>query len=241
MSEIVYKLNSPIKQDDKLYYPLTTYDQIILPNSNRWDGSCGNLDIDLSDFEEGNVNLNNADTLGGVPAQDFLLKTEIASDSDKIGGYDFNTLKSLMLDLAHPVGSYYWSSQSTNPSELFGGTWEQIKDQFILAAGDEYAVNATGGEKNHKLTVNELPKISGIICVGGGASGTTSGGYGAVRTASGVFSGAVEMQYGRPTAATSTAYSSDTSFRDVQMNFGNNEAHNNMPPYRVAYCWYRTA
>ena len=38
MSEKVYKLNSPIKQDNILYYPLTTYDQIIMPSGGRWDG-----------------------------------------------------------------------------------------------------------------------------------------------------------------------------------------------------------
>lgn len=54
---------------------------------------------------------------------------------------------------AHPVGSYYWSSESTDPSTLFGGTWEQVKDRFVLAAGDSYAVGATGGEATHTLSL----------------------------------------------------------------------------------------
>ena len=45
------------------------------------------------------------------------------------------------------IGSYYWSSNSTNPGTIFGGTWEQIKDKFVLAVGDTYtAVDITGGE-----------------------------------------------------------------------------------------------
>lgn len=47
-----------------------------------------------------------------------------------------NWLKSYIGNIAHPIGSYYWSSNNTNPSTLFGGTWTQIKDRFVLAAGD---------------------------------------------------------------------------------------------------------
>lgn len=33
---------------------------------------------------------------------------------------------------SHPVGSIYWSFQKTDPASLFGGTWERVKDTFIL-------------------------------------------------------------------------------------------------------------
>lgn len=39
---------------------------------------------------------------------------------------------------AYPIGSIYMSFNSTEPSILFGGTQERIKDRFILAAGDSY-------------------------------------------------------------------------------------------------------
>jgi hypothetical protein len=58
---------------------------------------------------------------------------------------------------AHPVGSLYWSSDPTNPSELFGGTWVRIKDRFIWAKGDSDTVNATGGSKTVSLAENNLP------------------------------------------------------------------------------------
>ena len=48
-----------------------------------------------------------------------------------------------IVDLVYPVGSYYWSSNATSPSTLFGGTWEQVKDRFVLAA-----VNAGTGSTN---------------------------------------------------------------------------------------------
>lgn len=58
---------------------------------------------------------------------------------------------------AHPVHSLYWSSDPTDPSILFGGTWKRIKDRFILAAGDTYGNGATGGASTVKLTKSNLP------------------------------------------------------------------------------------
>ena len=35
---------------------------------------------------------------------------------------------------AHPVGSYYWSNDSTSPTTLFGGTWEALPAGYTLIA-----------------------------------------------------------------------------------------------------------
>lgn len=67
---------------------------------------------------------------------------------------------------AHPVGSLYWSSDPTNPAQLFGGTWQAITDRFILAAGSTYETvnigNSTangggGGTDSVTLTTNNIP------------------------------------------------------------------------------------
>ena len=58
---------------------------------------------------------------------------------------------------AYPVGAYYISSSSTSPATLFGGTWTQITNRFILAAGSSYSVGATGGSATKTLTTNNLP------------------------------------------------------------------------------------
>lgn len=50
---------------------------------------------------------------------------------------------------AYPVGSIYLSVSETSPASLFGGTWERIKDRFLLAAGDTYAAGETGGKSDH--------------------------------------------------------------------------------------------
>ena len=36
-----------------------------------------------------------------------------------------------MVDMLYPVGSIYLTLNATNPSMLFGGTWEQVKGRFL--------------------------------------------------------------------------------------------------------------
>ena len=61
-----------------------------------------------------------------------------------------------IFDAIYPVGSLYMSANNVNPSILFGGTWVQIEDRFILAAGTKYSggdESASGipGEVNIKI------------------------------------------------------------------------------------------
>ena len=60
---------------------------------------------------------------------------------------------------AHPVGSLYWTTSNENPTVTFGGgTWKQIKDRFILAAGDTYTtIDGTGGAATVTLTSDQIP------------------------------------------------------------------------------------
>ena len=153
---------------------------------------------------------------------------------------------------AHPVGSYYWSSESTDPSILFGGTWEQVKDRFVLAAGDSYTVGATGGEPTHTLTEAEMPahkhyangdptSQGSNFFVAWGSDGAKDWSGTRVTTKTwGPASGYTKEQWGEQ------GHDMDNQLFAYQMNrtissTGGGAAHNNMPPYVVAYCWKRTA
>lgn len=68
-----------------------------------------------------------------------------------------SAFKTALLNFCYPIGSLYWSSNSANPSTLFGGTWTQIKDKFVWAKGDSDTVNATGGSKTVTITSANLP------------------------------------------------------------------------------------
>ena len=127
-----------------------------------------------------------------------------------------------LFDLVYPVGAIYMSVSSTSPAILFGGTWEQIQNRFLLAAGSSYTAGNTGGEATHTLTKNEMPTHSHEIYSG----------------------------YGDVVSNVSDAYryqtwgSSDRGWKTGNLgtsNIGGGKAHNNMPPYLVVYMWKRTA
>ena len=124
-----------------------------------------------------------------------------------------------LLDLLHPVGSIFQSTDSTSPEELFGGTWEQIKDRFLLAAGDSHAAGSTGGEEEHILTAAEM------------ANHTHGYDYTGQSITEGV--NAIRLYN-----AASTQYNAYTG--KATSNCGG-QAHNNMPPYLAVYTWRRTA
>lgn len=142
-----------------------------------------------------------------------------------------------LLNLLHPVGSIYTSVNSISPASLFGGTWERIKDTFLLAAGDTYAPGSAGGEATHTLVEDELPKISGSVNVRatawGSGNGDCSAGFGGT---SGAFS---QTELGGNMM--SNNYKGEHPYTTLTYAFGGDGAHNNMPPYLAVYVWKRTA
>lgn len=78
--------------------------------------------------------------------------TQNVSDIITTEGTSLNDIISQVLLASHPVGSYYWSDDSTSPAKLFGGTWEQIKDKFIIAVGDNHTVGTSYGSNTKNLS-----------------------------------------------------------------------------------------
>lgn len=139
----------------------------------------------------------------------------------------------------YPVGSLYWSKKSTNPGTLFGGTWTQITDKFILAAGSTYTVGSTGGAATVTLTTNQIPSHTHS----GSANSTGA------HTHTGVPSGSYynsrgsdeDYAYAKSNTSGSTGSGGAHSHTVTINATGGGQAHNNMPPYVVYYCWERTA
>ena len=87
--------------------------------------------------------------------------TSILTGLSTVNTSDTSSIYYKLMKLIYPVGSLYWSSKSTNPASLFGGTWVQIKDKFILACGDTYTSSgATGGASSVTLSVSNMPSHS---------------------------------------------------------------------------------
>ena len=148
----------------------------------------------------------------------------------------------LTFDKIYPVGSIYMSINSVNPASLFGGTWEQLQDRFLLGAGSTYSAGSTGGEATHTLKESELPNITGSVTSGSGAAGgSTSTGYGNFRSATGVFTTSLSCMYTTDAADNNRWPSGASSYQKISMSFGGGASHNNMPPYLAVYMWKRVA
>ena len=50
------------------------------------------------------------------------------------------------LQTVYTIGAIYLSVSSESPASLFGGTWEQIKDTFLLASGSAYIAGSTAAK-----------------------------------------------------------------------------------------------
>ena len=147
-----------------------------------------------------------------------VLSKTVSEIEDALGKADnieatFDAMFTQKMLSIYPVGAIYMSASSTSPASLFGGTWEQIQNRFLLAAGNTYAAGKTGGEATHTLTVKEMPKHT----------------HGSIYTGS---SGTKNLPWLSGTGS-NLAY--------VEGYAGGGKAHNNMPPYLVVYVWKRTA
>ena len=126
-----------------------------------------------------------------------------------------------------PVGYYFdWAPVAGNATDLstaekvasyFGyGTWKEISGVFMLSRSASHTVGSTGGEETHTLTNDELPAYT------------------------------IGATYGDKisTAPTQKWIVTDRSVKNIgygRLKLGNNQPHNNMPPYLVCYRWQRIA
>ena len=149
-------------------------------------------------------------------------------------------LKQAKLD-AHPVGSYYFSDDSTSPADLFGGTWEALPAGYTLIAQGSgtddfgsytYTAGQKYGERMHKLTVDELASHKHqyrLFCTSIGGSADDSRG--------GKFMCAISS------ADTSTSFVCGDGLSNETHLYatGNDQAHNNTPLSIATYGWKRVS
>lgn len=139
----------------------------------------------------------------------------------------FNSVTSLtkqMFLLMHPVGCIYMSTSSTSPQTTFGGTWIRWGNGRVPVGVDSNdsdfnTVEKTDGEKQHNLSLEELPSFQPKIT--NAWTGSTSGGINSKIS-------------GYPSNG-SGQYS---LYGDI---IGGNQPHNNLQPYITCYMWKRTA
>ena len=143
----------------------------------------------------------------------------------------------------YPVGSIYLSVNSTNPGTIFGGTWEQIKDRFLLACGNSYSNGSTGGSASLQSHTHSIPALSGSTSGGGGHTHTIGADYDVDYQLN---QGCYSLHNNSPSGAGKHFYtgSSGDHSHSISTNAstsGSSGSGNagNMPPYLAVYMWKR--
>lgn len=135
----------------------------------------------------------------------------------------YRPFKAVGIDNFYPIGAIFQSTNSTNPAELMGGTWERFGNGRVLVGVDEtdpYFNTAlkTGGAKTHTLTIAEMPSHSH------GQKVSANNGPAAARRDWSSDGSADEYPQGLDTFPT-----------------GGGQPHNNLQPYVTIYMWRRIA
>lgn len=124
----------------------------------------------------------------------------------------------------------FWvNDDPTSPASFIGGTWEQIKDCFIMAAGDTYPAGSTGGSANHNHSIGDM--FAAMYFMGSYMDYHYSGNVAWSPNYKNTFPGGISNTENSGVSYSSgiTVYGSPTK-----------EA-GNMPPYITMYVWKRIA
>ena len=179
----------------------------------------------------------------------------IENKADKTHSHVIGDVSGLV-DAIYPVGSIYMSVNNANPELLFGGTWQQIEDTFLLASGSTYAAGDTGGSADaivvkhnhtqnpHNHTQNAhshspgsnrsfmtAPTGSGWNEIAG--SNVSGSGYHYVATQD-------KSNYNVYVAGSGSATATNKSQTATNKEAGEDGTGKNMPPYLAVYMWQRT-
>lgn len=159
-------------------------------------------------------------------------------------------LKQLILDSTYPIGSIYMSVNSTSPATLFGGTWSQLENRFLLGAGSSYTAGNTGGASTGTLTTSQIPAHNHSATFSSGKAASAGahkhqlgadydGGGGSVYAT--IHKASSGYQYMAGTTSSNGAHTHTVTGTVTVAKTGGGGSHSNMPPYLVVYMWKRTA
>ena len=142
---------------------------------------------------------------------------------DKTIEYSENDLYITPAVGGYPVGSIYMSVNNVDPAALFGGSWMEINDRFLLASGSKYPLGLAGGSAD-AVVVEHNHTLEKLIGSDGGLAGdgfTIQRGY---------------------------AGNNTTNMADLTENYaistagqGESGVGKNMPPYLTVNVWKRIA
>ena len=152
--------------------------------------------------------------------QNYEVQDGIYTGGTDLNADTFNTMQSNIeqaINAIYPIGSIIIRDDAENMSNFLGFTWEKVFAGRVLVGLDtsqtEFdTIGKTGGEKEHTLTIDEMPSHGHTVKYSGDA-GTSVG-------------------------VTAMGEQLGTSSSIVQAT-GGGQSHNNLQPYQVVAYWKR--
>lgn len=181
------------------------------------------------------------------------------ADSTAATGWKFgkvgtdNLDKTSILNLVYPVGSIYMSTNSTNPKDFLGGTWEawgkgRVPVGVDLSDTDFNDAGKMGGEKTHYLSVSEMPSHNHEGTYTSPKSETTgkpddNGEYSDTKYSVHYDVTESGMRYVETSSGMVVPIPLSNVIESIHGVYpnGGSQAHNNLQPYITCYMWKRTA
>lgn len=153
----------------------------------------------------------------------------LPSKDTPLSAEKLNEMQKGLMELVFPIGSTYITQSDTNPKDILRfGTWERFKGLIALGLDENDSsfneIGKKGGEKEHTLSVNEMPSHSHEVAISGTRIKKATSG----------------MMAGGDFWNMAVGLNGNQDFDIVAS--GNSQPHNNLQPYEVTgYMWIRRA
>ena len=146
-------------------------------------------------------------------------------------------------DEIYPIGSIYMSASPTDPGELFGGTWEQLEDRFLLGASHLDPEDETYTPKYANGDVDGSPDAIVVshthtMGTGGGHTHTVTTYYNQDAASGSAKNRAASGGANNNTNISKIASGTGTHSHTINSE-GSSGTDANMPPYLVVFMWKR--
>lgn len=128
------------------------------------------------------IDIISVETNPTIPSEFYASNANIKINPDikieKLSLKEIDETVSTLFDLIYPIGSIYYTNDANfSPNVSFNGTWEQIKDVFLLAAGNTYVGGTSGGSATHTHGAGSLYANIGSPTGNANALGFSSTGW----------------------------------------------------------------
>lgn len=218
-------------------------------------------ELERDEAENGYTDINGDFVFGRVQNEEARIsaegkRQEYYKDVDTIVGIIKDTQNAIIegggdaiISFIHPypVGSIYISINETDPGTLFGGTWERLKDRFLLSAGDTYSAGATGGSADavllkhtHNIIDNSTQQNFFNAKIGLGGDSVPAGGGWVLSTEQGT-NGYYHRESELIEKSTNRIIATNPLPSSVDGTIADSGTGGNMPPYLTVYMWKRIA